>query len=47
MCLCPLSIFDMVLEASAQGRMGVHVLCDFVVKQVSNSSMYVMFHLGH
>jgi len=46
MCLCPLSIFDMVLEAFGQGPMGVHVLCDFVVKQVSNSSMYVMFSLG-
>jgi hypothetical protein len=46
MCLCPLSIFNMVLEAFAQGRMGVHVLCDFVVKQVSNNSVYAMFHLG-
>jgi hypothetical protein len=46
MCLCPLSIFDTVLEAFAQGRMGVHVLCDFVVKQVSNNFVYVMFSLG-
>jgi hypothetical protein len=46
MCLCPLSIFDMVLEAFAQSQLHVHVLCDFVVKQVSNSSMYVMFSLG-
>jgi hypothetical protein len=46
MCLCSLSIFDMVLEVFAQSRMGVHVLCDFVVKQVSNSFVYVMFSLG-
>jgi hypothetical protein len=46
MCLCPLSIFNMVLEAFAQGGMGVHVLCDFVVKQVSNSSLCVMFCVG-
>jgi hypothetical protein len=46
MCLYPLSIFNMVLEAFAQGRMGVHVLCDFVVRQVSNSYVYAMFRLG-
>jgi len=47
MCLCPLSIFNMVLKAFAQGRMGVHVLCGFVVKQVSNNFVYAMFCLSH